>query len=154
MPYKINTSSYYRHHSELLNTDIDLDGLVATQEQKIRFNHPAVIRHGETIDLPGVANRGVWVVDLFGKGLRARALIRRGLIGHVQSTDANGMVFTIIDEHGEPIPAATMWVSSRNSLQRGRIVPPVVDQGIRKAVISDGFIAKLSSFPHCWRTMN
>jgi len=147
--YKINTSSYYRHHSELLNTDIDLDGLVATQEQKIRFNHPAVIRHGETIDLPGVADRGVWVVDLFGKGLRARALIRRGLIGHVQSTDANGMVFTIIDEHGEPIPAATMWVSSREFIadDKGRIVlPPVVDQGIRKAVISDGFIARPVQF--------
>jgi hypothetical protein len=149
--YQINTPSYYRHHTKMVNTDIDLDGLIATHEQKIKFNQAAIIRHRESIDLPKISGRGVWVVDLVGKGLRARALIRRGRIGHVQSADANGMVFTIIDENRDPIPAATMWVSSREFIadEEGRItLPPVVDHASKTAVISDGFIAETVQFSH------
>ncbi len=149
--YQINTPAYYRHHSKLVNTDIDLDGLIATHEQKIKFNQPAVIRHRENIDLPEITGRGVWVVDLVGKGLRARALIRRGRIGHVQSSDANGMVFTIIDEKRNPIPTASMWVGSQEFMadEKGRItLPPVLDQGAKTAVISDGFIAAPVQFSH------
>ena len=70
--YEINTQSYYRTHDKPIDTDIDLDGLVATHEKKLTFNQPAVERHRETIDLPEISGRGVWIVDLVGKGVRAR----------------------------------------------------------------------------------
>ena len=149
--YQINTPSYYRHHTKLVNTDIDLDGLIATHEQKFQYNQPAVRRHREKIELPGISGRGVWIVDLVGKGLRARALIRRGRVSHVQSSDANGMVFTIIDENRKPIPAATMWLTSRQFIadDKGRItLPPVVSQEAKTAIISDGFIAAPLQFAH------
>ena len=149
--YQINTPSYYRHHTRLLDTDIDLDGLIATTEQKIRYNQPAVIRHRERIELPKISGRGVWVVDLVGKGLRARALIRRGRVSHVQSSDANGMVFTIIDESRKPIPAATMWLGSRQFIadDKGRItLPPVTARDTKTAIISDGSIAAPLQFTH------
>ena len=149
--YQINTPAYYRHHTRLVNTDIDLDGLIATHEQKIQYNQPAVIRHREKIELPKISGRGVWVVDLVGKGFRARALIRRGQVSHVQSSDANGMVFTIIDENRKPIPGATMWLGSRQFIadDEGRItLLPVIAQDAKTAIISDGFIAAPLPFAH------
>ncbi len=149
--YEINTQSYYRTHDKPIDTDIDLDGLVATHEKKLTFNQPAVQRHREVLELAEISQRGVWIVDLVGKGVRARALVRRGAIDHVDSSDANGMVFTIIDENRKPIPTATMWVGSREFVadDSGRIVlPPVVDQVSRRAIISDGSIAAQVKFQH------
>lgn len=153
--YEINTSSYYRTNDKQLDTDIDLDGLLPTYERKIKYSQPAVQRHREKIELSEMEGRGVWVVDLVGKGVRARTLIRRGGINYVQSEDANGMVFTVIDEKQQAIPAATMWVGSREFVadDRGRItLPPVSERVDRRAIISDGQIASQVKFRHLSET--
>lgn len=149
--YELNTASYYRTHDEPIDTDIDLDGLVPTHEKTFAYHQPATQRHREPLELAEVSGRGVWVVDLVGKGLRARALVRRGAIDHVDSFSADGMVFTIVDENREPIPTATMWVGSREFVadDQGRIVlPPVVDEVTRRGVVSDGRIADQILFAH------
>ncbi|MDB4338923.1 hypothetical protein OAA19_02315 [Rubripirellula sp.] len=149
--YEINTESYYRDRSEVIDTDIDLDGLIATHEQTLSFAQAPVRRHRELIELPMVTGRGVWVVDFVGEGLRARALVRRGSIEHVESSAADGMVFTIINEDRQAIPNAVMTVGERAFVadQDGRIViPPVVDEVNRVAVISDGKIARRFEFAH------
>lgn len=149
--YELNTLSYYRTNERRIDTDIDLDGLVATHEKTLTFNSPAVERHRESIDLPEIEGRGVWIVDLVGEGLRARAMIRRGAIDHVDSFNADGMVFTVIDEERKPIPSATMWVGAREFVadDQGRIVlPPVVDVISRRAILSDGEIAEQLTFEH------
>lgn len=70
--YELNTASYYRTHDEPVDTDIDLDGLIATHEQTLSYHQPAVERHREQLELAEISGRGVWVIDLVGKGLRAR----------------------------------------------------------------------------------
>ena len=149
--YEINTHSYYRTHVREIDTDIDLDGLVATIEKTFTYNQPAVERHRETIRLDEISGRGVWVVDLVGEGLRARAMIRRGALDYTSGKSADGMVFTIIDENRNPIPSATMLVGSQEFVadDDGSIVlPPVADQVKRKAIISDGKIAIPVHFQH------
>ena len=149
--YEINTLAYYRSHSKPLNTDLDLDGLVATHEQKLTYRQPAVERHRETIRLDEIQGRGVWIVDLVGKGVRARAIIRRGQLHHIDETVADGMLFTIVDENRRPIPGATMLVGSQETVanEQGRIVlSPVKDSVARRAVISDGKIATQITFDH------
>ena len=153
--YQINTDAYYRSNTKPINTDIDLDGLVASSESKVTYNQPAVIRHSEVISLDQISGRGVWIVDLVGKGMRARAMIRRGEIHHVNSTTADGMSFTITDENRKPIPVATMLVGSQEFVadEDGRIVlPPVADPVQRRAVISDGKIARSINFRHLTET--
>ncbi len=149
--YEINTESYYRTHSRPIDTDIDLDGLVATHEKRLPFNHPAVRRHREDVSLDEIKGRGVWIVDLVGKGMRARALVRRGEIDHVDSVAADGMVFTIVDENRKPIPVASMLVGSRKFVadDQGRILlPPVAENVQRRAMISDGKISRPITFRH------
>ena len=149
--YEINTLAYYRAHSRPLNTDIDLDGLVATDEIKTKYNQPAVQRHRETIKLPQISGRGVWVVDFVGKGRRSRAMIRRGQLHHVDQNVADGMLFTIVDEDRKPISGAKMFVGSQEFVadEKGRIgLPPVVDHVQRNAIITDGKLAERVSFKH------
>ena len=149
--YEINTLSYYRTHEKPINTDIDLDGLIATAEQKIAYNQPPVQRHRETLKLDEISGRGVWIVDLVGKGVRARALIRRGQINHIDSVVADGMLFTIVDENNAPISGAKMLVGSQEFVanEKGQIgLPPVSKRVSRRAIISDGKIAQQVRFEH------
>jgi hypothetical protein len=149
--YEINTMSYFRDHDRGVDTDIDLDGLIPTHERKLTFNQPAVRRHREKLSLAEIDGRGVWIVDLVGKGVRARALVRRGEIHHVDSLSADGMVFTIVDENRKPVPTASMLVGSREFVadDEGRVVlPPTVDRVSRRAIISDGKIAVQINFSH------
>ncbi len=153
--YQINTAAYFQSQRTPINTDIDLDGLVASSETKYTYDHPAVQRHRQRITLDEVAGRGVWIVDLVGKGVRARALIRRGEIHHVDETVADGMQFTIVDENQKPIAGATMVVGAKEFVadEMGRIgLPPVADHVDRTAVISDGKISKPIKFHHLQET--
>ena len=149
--YELNTESFYRTHEEDLDTDLDLDGLVATSERSLKFSQPAIIRHREEIDLSSITGRGVWIVDLVGDGLRARALLRKGSIDHVDGFSADGMSFTVIDENRKPIPGAVMWVGKQlfRADEQGKIViPPVMKETQRHGVISDGKISNRFHFPH------
>tara|TARA_R110002073_G_scaffold318641_2_gene492829 strand:- start:512 stop:6865 length:6354 start_codon:yes stop_codon:yes gene_type:complete len=149
--YEINSLAFLRTHKERLDTDIDLDGLVATHERKLTYTQPAVQRHREFLELDEIRGRGVWVVDLVGKGVRARAMIRRGELHHVDAITADGMKFTIIDENRKPIAKARMIVGGREFLadDSGSItLPPVSDVTHRDAIITDGELAEKVKFSH------
>ena len=148
---EINSLAYYQTRSEPIDTDIDLDGLVATSERRLKYVQPAVVRHREEIEFPEIEGRGVWVIDLVGQGVRARAVVRRGELHHVVSSSADGMAWTIIDEHRTPIPTAVMIVGGREFVadDSGRVVlPPVAEATRRRAILSDGEIAESVAFEH------
>ncbi|WP_146518142.1 hypothetical protein [Stieleria varia] len=149
--YEINTLAYYRSNDKALNTDIDLDGLVATHQQTLKYTQPAVQRHRERIRLDEVTGRGVWVVDLVGKGLRARAMIRRGEIHHVDQTTADGMQMTVLDENNRPIADAKLIIGSQEleGDDQGRIsIAPIAQSVARTALLSDGKITTQVKFQH------
>lgn len=142
--YEINSQSYYRTHNEPIDTNVDLDGLVATEELRIEYDFPKVRRHREQIALPGVTGRGVWVVDFLGGGLRSRAIIRRGDLRFIERISANGQVFVVLDQDRNPVPEARMLVAGREWLadDDGRITLPLLPQPLtRQAVLMDDEIA-------------
>jgi hypothetical protein len=147
--YEMNALSFYRTHNGQLDSDVELDGLVATHERNVTFDRPAIERHRETIPIPEASGRGVWIVDLVGKGLRARTIIRRGDLQTVRSRDANGMRVTVIDENREVIPSAKIYVGNQEFTadESGVIVLPMVNQAVdRKAIVSDGAVAEPLEF--------
>ncbi|MGB7329419.1 MAG: hypothetical protein WBD31_31355 [Rubripirellula sp.] len=153
--YEINVPAYLRSHNKPLDTDIDLDGLVATHEIKQAFNQPAVRRHRQEIELPQITGRGVWVVDLIGNGVRGRAMIRRGSLDHVVTTVADGMAFTVIDENRKPVSGATVWMGSKtfkpdaDTETEGTILVPLgLENTTRKVIISDGELAESVTLLH------
>lgn len=149
--FEMNSLAFYRTNEGRLDTDVELDGLVATHEKTIEYDRPAIERHRETIPIPEASGRGVWVVDLVGKGLRARTIIRRGDLQTVHASDANGMQFTVLDEQRKPVPSAKIFVGNQEFVanEQGRVFLPMVNQAVeRKAIVSDGKIAKSFNFQH------
>lgn len=142
--FEINTSSYYRTNDRPLNTDIDLDGLVAADEQRIKYAQSSVIRHREKIALPSVSGRGVWIVDLLGGGQRTRAMIRRGELQTTSRQTADGRRFTLLDENRNVVPGGRMLVRSQEFTadEQGQVTIPMTDQsGTLKAIVMDDRIA-------------
>lgn len=149
--YEMNSLAFHRTNEGRLDTDVELDGLIATHEETIQYDRPAIERHRETIAIPQASGRGVWIVDLVGKGLRARTLIRRGDLQTVRSSDANGMQITVLDENRNPIPSARIYVGNQEfaANENGRVFLPMINEAVqRKAIVSDGKIAKSITFQH------
>lgn len=149
--YRINTPSYYRTRTNQVDTDIDLDGLIPTIERQIDYSFPLTRRHRETIELPEIQGRGVWIVDLLGGGLRARAMIRRGDLRYTISQSANGVLITAMDENRKPIAGAKLMIASQEWVanEDGQIdIPPVDKQVERVAVLHDDSLAIPVTFTH------
>ncbi|QDV88357.1 hypothetical protein TBK1r_73890 [Stieleria magnilauensis] len=143
--YEMNSLAFHRTNDGRLDTDVELDGLIATHEKTIEYDRPAIERHRETIAIPEASDRGVWIIDLVGKGLRARTLIRRGDLQTVRSNNANGMQITVLDENRNPLPTAKIYVGNQEFAadESGRVSLPMVNQAVdRKVIVSDGKIAK------------
>jgi len=142
--YQINTESYYRTRDQLVDTDIDLDALVPTIERKIAYSQDAVRRHRETLPLDEIQGRGVWIVDLLGGGLRARALIRRGDLRAVITQSADGLRVIALDENRRGVPFAKLVLTGRELVadKDGMLTLPPSDVDThRKAILRDEQLA-------------
>lgn len=147
--YEMNPLAFYRANQGRLDSDVDLDGLIATHERTIEYDRPSIVRHRETIEIPEAKGRGVWVVDLVGEGRRARTIIRRGDLQTVQSEAANGVEITVVDEARQPLKDAKIYVGAQEFTadENGRILLPMVNQSVqRNAIVSAGKVAKRVNF--------
>lgn len=124
--YEVNPRNYYRTNNRPLSTDIDLDGLVANAQRQIEYTQPADRRHSETLPLPELEGRGVWVIDVLGGGLRSRALIQKGNLSSLQQLTDAGHVLRIIDDRGQIVKSAHAEINDRafESDSAGRILIP------------------------------
>ena len=149
--YKINTLNHYRNRQELINTDIDLDGLVANVENKIEYSQAAQLRHAESIALPDLSGRGVWVVDLLGGGQRCRAVIQKGSLVALERLGDAGHVFQIVDEKGEQLKTAHIELGGRTYEPdaSGKVILPFAEQTVsRNLMLVDGDFAALQTIVH------
>jgi len=82
--YEINTLSYFLTNQRQLNTDLQLDGLVANRETTHDFTADEAGRSPfrravRTFKFPELkGKRGAWVVEFIGGGKSSRALVRKG----------------------------------------------------------------------------
>jgi hypothetical protein len=149
--YEMNSLAFHRTNEGRLDTDVELDGLIATEEKTIEYDRPAIVRHRERLTLPEINGRGAWIVDLVGEGLRARTLIRRGDLHTVQAQDANGMQFTVLNEARQPVAGAKLYVGNQEFTagDDGRVFLPMVNKAVqRTAIVSDGKLARKIRFTH------
>lgn len=100
--YEINASSYYRSKNKEVDATIELDGLSAHHEEVHDYTTASPFHClKRTLAFPQLANRrGLFVIELLGNGQRARALIRKGRIFHLEHPTPIGHVFRLFDEAG------------------------------------------------------
>jgi hypothetical protein len=149
--YEINTLNYYRLNGRPVDLNMDLDGLVANEEQKVKYADPPLRRVKRHFDLKSLSKRGVYIVEFIGNGKSSRALVQKGQLRPLARTGAAGQVFTILDEAGKRVTDARLWLAGHEFTpdKEGRILVPFTHSPVlQTVVISQGDFASLASFPH------
>ena len=123
--FEIDAFNYYQGH-ETLTTAIDLDGLAPGSEKILTYSHAPLRRHEETLELPQITGRGIYVVELIGNGVSSRAVVRKGRLICSQRVGAAGHVFTVFNEKREQVKAAHLWVGGQDYApgKEGQILVP------------------------------
>ena len=149
--FEINTANFYRDFDAEINTDIDLDGLVANHEETLIYDEAPLRRVRRHFEFPQLSKRGTYVIDFIGNGHSSRALIRKGQLRFVVSTTSAGQQFKIFNELGKPakLPTATLGGQKYDAdKNQNVIVPYSTNPGRRSIIISSGDLSTLGSFQH------
>ena len=149
--YRIDAVAYFLARRAAVDTTIDLDGLVASDEQVLRSDLPAIRRERRTIALPGCARPGTYVIELIGGGKSSRALIHKGSLRHTVRVGVAGPTLRVLDEAGRPVDSARVWLGGRAYDPRddGAIsIPFSTAPGRATALLVHGDIAQLEVIDH------
>lgn len=158
--YEVNTLSFFLTQKRQLNTDVNLDGLVANAERTVSLaDDPAgrspFRRVAHTFSFPELkGKRGAWVVEFIGGGRSSRSLIRTGEFHLLQDVGPAGEMLTILDEAHKPVPSAVVWMEGRKYTpdeKTGKIIIPFTQQpGEKPIILADaaGTFATLTRFQH------
>ena len=158
--YEINARHFYRTNGREIDTDINLDGLVANAERVIPGNGDPFRRTELTIELPDPKGQpkfpeagrpGVYVIDIIANGKSSRALIRKGRLYPIVSTGTAGQVVRVVDETNAPVTDATAWLGQVEYAadKEGAIhLPFSTTPGRRPIVLSRGDFASLDYLDH------
>lgn len=135
--FEINTQSFYRQHGREVDTDINLDGLVANVEQSYQYKETPFRRVKRSFEFPMLDKSGVYVIDFIGNGQSSRALVRKGQLKHLVRTTPAGQAFTILDEAGELVKDASVWLAGHEyqADDDGRILVPFSTNPGRQAIV-------------------
>lgn len=149
--FEINAAGYFRAHGREVRADVDLDGLVASEEYTFRYDESPFRRVRRRFALPSIDHPGTYVVDLIGNGRASRALIRKGDLRLVGRVGAAGHVFRILGDDGASLPDATLTLEGKEYAagDDGVVRLPFTSRAAsRNALLRHGALAKVTTFEH------
>jgi hypothetical protein len=149
--FRIDPVAYFLARGAEVDTAIDLDGMVASDEQIVRSEAPAIRRERRRIELPGCARPGTYVIELIGNGKSSRALLRKGGLRHSVRVGAAGPTVRVLDEAGAPLTGARVWLGGREYAPRedGAISIPFSTAPTRASMLLvHGEVAQLETLEH------
>lgn len=153
--FELNTLNFFQTQNRQLNTDLNLDGLVANSEQTHSIDIGPFKRLRQTFKFPDLkGRRGAWIIEFIGGGRSSRALVRVGQWKSLQQTGPSGDLIAVLDEKNQPVNDAVAWFEGRKLVRDeklGRIVVPFTHQpGTKPLIIGDaaGTFATLTQFQH------
>jgi len=153
--FELNTLNFFQTQQRQLNTDLNLDGLVANSEQTHAFDGGPFGRMRQKFQFPDLkGKRGAWIIEFIGGGRSSRALIRTGQYHTLQQTGPAGDLILVLDEKNQPVKDAVAWFEGRKfsvDEKLGRIAIPFTNQpGTKNLIIGDaaGTFATLTQFNH------
>lgn len=149
--FRIHALNHFLATGQDVDTDLDLDGLVASLETTHTFDLPPLRRHRQRFSFEALSAPGVYVVELIGNGLASRALIRKGRLQIAERKSAAGHVFTVFDANGRQLKDATFWLDSRaiHASEHGHIRLPYTTRPRHiTAFVQHGELATTHAFHH------
>ena len=149
--YRINTINFYRDNMSPITTAIDLDGLVANEEQVVEYSQIPQRRHKETFAFPTITEPGVYVVELIGNGKSSRALVKKGRLTFSQRLGSAGHVFRVYDDARQRVMDAALWIDGHSFAadEEGEIaIPYSTSPRQQKFIVSRNGFSELHTFTH------
>jgi hypothetical protein len=140
--FELNTLNFFQTQRRQLNTDLNLDGLVANSEKTHNFESGPFLRTRQAFEFPELkGRRGAWIIEFIGGGRSSRALVRVGQWQVLQQPGPSGDLLLVLDEKNKPVPDAVAWLDGRKLTRDeklGRIVAPfTTSSGKRPVIIGD-----------------
>ena len=149
--FEINTLNFYKTQMGEIETNINLDGLVANSEKTYTFNDGPFRRITKRFEFNEMNKNGVYVVDFIGAGKSSRALIHKGKLRALGTAGPDGQSLTIIDENKKPVKDATLWLGGQE-YKAGKdgiiTIPYTSTPGRRPIVISSQGFSSLDVIDH------
>ncbi len=149
--FEINTLNFYKTQLQEIETNINLDGLVANSEKTTVLNDGPFKRVTKRFEFPELNKKGVYIIDFIGAGKSSRALIHKGKLRTLSTTGPNGQVLTILDETKKVIKDAVVWLGGQEykAEKDGTITLPYSNgPGNRAVVISHQGFSSLDRINH------
>ncbi|MBA4064353.1 MAG: hypothetical protein C0501_11700 [Isosphaera sp.] len=149
--FEVNTGAVYKVRPREIDTDVNLDGLVANTERGVRYDDAPFRRVPRRFAFPELNKPGVYVIDFIGGGKSSRALVRKGRLRPLVTTGPAGQTVRVVDEKNRPVNDATVWLGNAEYVadKNGAItVPFTAEPGRRPVVISRGDFASLDFIDH------
>ena len=145
--FEINTENYYYNKKSTLNSNISLEGLIATYEEAYSFNEKPQKMFRRNFEFDKIPNkRGIYIIEFIGNGVSSRALIKKGGLSLISRQTKYGKMLFILDENSQicKSPVTGAWV--KNSFyqadhQNGSILIPYMksDSTEQVIIVSENF---------------
>jgi hypothetical protein len=149
--FEVNTGTVYRTKLAEVDTDINLDGLVANSERAVKYEDSPFRRVARKFDFPELNKPGVYVIDFIGAGKSSRALVRKGHLRPLVAVGIAGQNIRIVDDKNAAVNDATVWLGGQEYRpdKDGIVtVPFTAEPGRRPVVISRGDFSCLDYIEH------
>ncbi|KAA6393215.1 MAG: putative Actin-binding protein F [Streblomastix strix] len=115
--FEVSTLAYYLQRKDEIGSNIDLEGLVANEEQEIDFSEiPSAIRKRVTLKpkaAQGKGIRGVVIVVVYGGCHTSRAVIRKGQLRLISRCTVDGHAIRIVDEFNRQVIHGAFWINGK-----------------------------------------
>ena len=103
--YEINTENYFLDKKSQIDSSIDIEGLIASQNYdiKIEGTENPLKRIRKTIELNKIPKDkpGVYLIELLGDGISSRIIIKKGKLNLISRNTTKGIMCQIINEKNE-----------------------------------------------------
>src|SRR5579864_8389590 len=149
--FEVNTPNFYRTQKREVDTDINLDGLVANSEQSFSYTEPPLRRMPRRFEFPQLNKPGVYVIDFIGAGKSSRALVRKGRFRPLVSASTAGHRIHVVDDADQVVKDASIWLGGQEykpDADGAILVPFSTSPGRRPIVISRGDFSCLDFLQH------
>ena len=149
--FNINTDNFYRNNKKEIDTDIDLDGLIAHYERTETFDSSPFISTVRQFDFPEIDTKGVFIVEFIGNGKSSRTVIRKGCLRFHEKTGVSGHIISVYDENNQNVSDCSVSIAGHEYTagNNGFInIPYTAEPGYQHAIIKTGNFASLARFYH------
>jgi hypothetical protein len=141
--FEFNSENYYRKTLQPFRTDVNLDGLISSDEKIYEFKETPQKKFRYDIEFPELDNKvGLFVIELISNGYSSRAVIKKGSLSLITKSTIAGQYCYILDENREICTGdrTGMWYNNQyftsDPAKGGRILIPYErSQSSNKAIL-------------------